>query len=182
VQGKNQFPGDRAAYWINVAASGEPADDLRGKNLAALILHLPTFAVVAMGTAAITGGWAYIPSAACLGVAVLGCQFGLGNVTSVRFAQPLPQAATNPWGVRSGQSIGTGFVLLGAFLLSGLLLAPPAVLAGVGASHPAVLWIAGPVSVAYGVAAYAIGMHISGSWLRTHQPELLGALSPSRAA
>ena len=74
-------------------------------------------------------------------------------------------------------------LLLGAFLVSGLLLAPVAGLVAAGvASSSVLLWIAAPVSVAYGGLAYAIGLRIAGSWLRGHQPELLAELSPNRAA
>jgi ABC-2 type transport system permease protein len=98
----NQFAIDRASYWMNVASSGDPQDDLIGKNVAGILLHIPTFVVVALGASALTGGWAYVPLAVCLGVAVLGCQLGVGNVTSVRLAQPLPESVTNPWATRSG--------------------------------------------------------------------------------
>ena len=179
----NQFAIDRASYWMNVASSGDPRDDLIGKNVAGILLHIPTFVVVAFGASALTGGWSYVPLAACLGVAVLGCQLGVGNVTSVRLAQPLPESATNPWATRSGHGLSTGLLLLGAFLVSGLLLAPVAGLVAAGvASSSVLLWIAAPVSVAYGGLAYAIGLRIAGSWLRGHQPELLAELSPNRAA
>src|SRR5439155_1323545 len=87
---------------------------------------LPRTRIGAVAASALTGGWSYVPLAACLGVAVLGCQLGVGNVTSVRLAQPLPESATNPWATRSGHGLSTGLLLLGAFLVSGLLLAPVA--------------------------------------------------------
>jgi hypothetical protein len=72
---------------------------------------------------------------------------------------------------------------LGAFLLSGLLLAPVAALVAVGVeSSSTLLWIAGPVSVFYGALVYLIGLRTAGSWLRGHQAELLAELSSSRAA
>jgi ABC-2 type transport system permease protein len=179
----NQFAIDRASYWMNVASSGDPRDDLIGKNAAAVLVHVPVFVVVALGAAAVTGGWGYVPLTLCLGVAVLGCQLGVGNVTSVRMAQPLPESATNPWATRSGHGAATGFVLLGAFLASGLLLTPVGGLVAAGiASSRAMLWVAAPVSIIYGGIAYLVGLRLAGSWLRNHEPELLAELSPAKSS
>jgi hypothetical protein len=178
----NQFAPDRAAYWMNVAAGGDPREDLVGKNLAAVVLHVPVFAALATAVAAVTGGWSYLPLAVCLGAAVLGCQFCLGNLTSVRFPVPLPESA-NPWASRSGQGLVQGLIMLGAFLGSGLLVAPVAGLigAGIASSSSILLWIAAPLAIAYGGAAYVGGLRVASKWLRDHQPEVLAALSPSKA-
>ena len=98
-------------------------------------------------------------------------------------AQPLPESATNPWATRSGHGAATGFILLGAFLASGLLLTPVAGLVAAGvASSSALLWIAAPVSIVYGGSAYFIGLRLAGSWLRNHEPELLAELSPAKSS
>jgi ABC-2 type transport system permease protein len=183
LQAFNQFGVDRAAYWMSVAAGGDARDDLVGKNVAGLLLHAPVFALIALGTAAVTGGWAYLPLAVCFGVAVLGCQFGVANVASVHVAQPFPESTTNPWAMRSGQGLAAGFTLLGSFLLSGVIVAPVAVLVGLGLTDSSVvLWIAGPVGVLYGSAVYLAGLRMGATWLRDHQPELLERLSPAWAA
>jgi ABC-2 type transport system permease protein len=183
IQAFNQFGPDRAAYWMNVAAGGDPRDDLIGKNVAGFLVHLPVFALLAVGTAATTGGWAYLPLAVCFGVAVLGCQFGVANVASVHVAQPLPESSSNPWAMRSGQGLAAGFTLLGAFLFSGIMVAPVAILIGVGlTTSPVLLWVAAPVGVLYGSVVYVIGLRVASAWLREHQPELLERLSPARAA
>ncbi len=179
----NLFAIDRAAYWMNVTAAGEPRDDLLGKNVASLVLNVPMFALLAVGAAAITGGWIYIPVAMSLGVAILGTQFAVGNVTSVRLAQPLAGSSTNPWAVRSGQNLVTGLVLVGALLGTALLVSPVAGAIAFGlASSRLVLWVACPIAVVYGLGAYVVGLRVAATWLRTHQPELLSALSPAAAA
>jgi hypothetical protein len=104
-------------------------------------------------------------------------------VTSVRLAQPLPESTTNPWATRSGHGLSTGFLLLGALLASAVLLVPVAALVSIGVdSSTGLLWVAGPVSVGYGVLAYLVGLRTSGSWLREHQPELLADLGANRSA
>jgi len=67
--------------------------------------------------------------------------------------------------------------------VQGVLLLPLLALVGVGffAWRPA-LAIACPVAVLYGLAVWRIGLGMSARWLREHQPELLAALSPRRAA
>jgi ABC-2 type transport system permease protein len=173
----NQFGIDRAAYWMNVVATGDPASDLLGKNIAVVLLHVPLFIAVAIGIAAVTGGWVYLPAAACLAVAALGVQLGVGNVVSVRAAQPMAEGS-NPWAMRSGQGLSAGFLLWGAFLVSLLLLAPVAIVVGIAlTSWRPLLWISSPMAVLYGAGAYLVGERLAGTWLREHQPELLDALS-----
>jgi hypothetical protein len=68
-------------------------------------------------------------------------------------------------------------------IVQGVLLLPLLVLVAVGvlAWRPA-LAIACPVAVLAGLAVWRVGLGIGARWLRDHQPELLVALSPRRAA
>src|SRR5207247_7220383 len=117
------------------------------------------------------GGWVYLPSAACLAVATLGIQLGVGNVVSVRAAQPAPEGS-NPWAIRSGQGLSAGFLLMGASLGSLLLLAPMAVLVGIALTmwRP-LLWIASPAAVVYGAGADLGGVRVAANWRREGHPE-----------
>ena len=180
--GLNAFAADRAGYWMNVAATGDPRDDLVGKNLALVLLNAPVFAVVATAVAAGTGGWPYLPASLCVAVGVLGCQLGLGNLVSVRLAQPLPETPTNPWATGPGQAMAAGFILFGAFLLGAVLLVPVAVGVAIGvATSTAALWVAAVLAASYGVAVYAVGLLLAGAWLRRHEPELLRKLAAAGA-
>ena len=180
----NQFGADGAAYWTNVIASGDPEDDLAGKSLALALPTLTLVMVVSLVAAAATGGWAWVPLTLCLAVGMIGTVLAVGMVTSVRSPFPLPSGTTNLWGGRgSGQGCAVGLTQLLAMLAVGVLCAPLGVLVGIGVAlwHPA-LTIAAAAAVVYGATLWRVGLYLAASWLRTHQPELLTALSPRRAA
>jgi len=180
----NQFGADGAAYWSNIVASGDPQDDLAGKSLALALPTLTLVTAVSLLIAAITGGWAWVPLTLCLAVGLLGAALAVGMFTSVHSAFPLPGGTTNLWGGRgSGQGCAVGMTQLLAMLAAGVLCVPLGVLVGIGVAwwHPALV-LAAPVAVAYGVALWRFGLFLAGDWLRGHQPDLLAALSPRRAA
>lgn len=174
-----QFAFDRSSYWMNVVSSGDPQDDLDGKNAAIVLVNLPIFLAFSLVVAALTHGWVYLPVAFGTGLGALGVALGVGNVASVRFAQPLPESTTNLWAQRTGTGFETALVMLCVLLVSQLLVAPIAalVLFGLFVWKP-MLTIAVLVSVGYGAAVYLIGRHMAAGWLRWHQAELLAALSP----
>ena len=177
-----QFGIDRTAYWMNVVAAGDPVDDLVGKNLAIALLNVPIFVVLAVVLAAMTGGWVYLPAAVATGLGALGVALGVGNVTSVRLALPLPESTTNLWAQRTGQGCGTGLVMVIVLLLSQVLVAPIASVVVLAlAIWTPLLTIAAPLSIGYGLLVYFVGLRIATAWLRKHQAELLEALSPRNA-
>jgi ABC-2 type transport system permease protein len=177
-----QFSMDRGAYWMNVVASGDPEDDLIGKNVVIGLLSLPLFLFLAVAFAAITGGWAYLPVALSTGIGALGVALGVGNVMSVRLAQPMPEAQTNLWAQTTGQGFRTAALMLLILVVSQLLVAPIAALVLVGLeTWTPLLAIAAPASLAYGALLYAVGRRMAATWLREHQAELLLALSPRSA-
>jgi ABC-2 type transport system permease protein len=180
----NQFGFDGPAWWAHVAAGADPRGDLTGRNLAALVTGTLGTAGLALVLAAVTGGWLYVPVALCLGVGVLGLSLGVADVVSVRFAYPLPEDASNLWAVQgTGQGCLIGIVQLLAFATQGVLLLPLAALVVVGL----VLWtpalvLACPLALVYGAWLWRVGLGLGAAWLGRHQPELLAALSPRRAA
>jgi ABC-2 type transport system permease protein len=180
----NQFGFDGGAYWAHVAAGADPRGDLAGRNLAALLVGLVGTAVLAVLLAAVTGGWLYVPVAVCLGAGVLALSLGVADVVSVRFAYPLPEDASNLWAVQgTGQGCLVGIVQMVAFAAQGLLLLPLLVLVVVGlVVWPPALGVAGLVALGYGGFLWRVGLGLGAGWLAGHQPELLAALSPRRAA
>jgi len=180
----NQFGVDGAAYWTQVAAGADPRGDLTGRNLAALLTGAVTTAVLAVVLAAVTGGWLYVPVALCLGLGALALSLGVADVVSVRFAYPLPDDASNLWAVQgTGQGCLVGVVQMLAFAAQGVLMLPLAVLVVVGlVSWPPALVLVCPLAIGYGLLLWRVGLGLGASWLGGHQPELLAALSPRRAA
>jgi ABC-2 type transport system permease protein len=168
----NQFGFDGPAYWTQVAAGADPRGDLVGRNLASMVTGTLTTVVLALALAAVTGGWLYVPVALCLGVGVLALSLGVADVISVRYAYPLPDDASNLWAVQgTGQGCLVGVVQMVAFAAQGLLLLPLVALV-----------VVCPLAILYGAWLWRVGLGLGASWLGGHQPELLAALSPRRAA
>ena len=180
----NQFGFDGAAYWTHVAAGADPRGDLIGRNLASMVTGMATTTALALLLAVVTGGWLYVPVVLCLGLGVLALSLGVADVVSVRFAYPLPEDASNLWAVQgTGQGCLVGIVQMLAFAAQGVLLLPLAVLVVVGlALWTPALALACPLAVAYGFFLWRVGLGLGSSWLASHQPELLAALSIRRAA
>jgi hypothetical protein len=145
---------------------------------------MATTTALALLLAVVTGGWLYVPVVLCLGLGVLALSLGVADVVSVRFAYPLPEDASNLWAVQgTGQGCLVGIVQMLAFAAQGVLLLPLAVLVVVGlALWTPALALACPLAVAYGFFLWRVGLGLGSSWLASHQPELLAALSIRRAA
>jgi ABC-2 type transport system permease protein len=180
----NQFGWDGPAYWANAVSGADPRGDLVGRNLAAMLVGLATSAMLAVALAAVTGGWLYVPVALCLAFGVLAMVLGVADVISVRFPYPVPEVTSNLWAVQgTGQGCLVGLAQTLALTVECVLLLPVAVLVAVGvAAWPPALAIACLVAVVAGLVVWRAGLGISARWLRDHQPELLVALSPRRAA
>jgi ABC-2 type transport system permease protein len=180
----NQFGWDGPAYWANAVSGADPRGDLAGRNLAAMLVGLATAAALAVALAAVTGGWLYVPVALCLAAGALAVALGVADVVSVRFPYPVPEVTSNLWAAQgTGQGCLVGLAQMLALTVEGVLLLPVAILVAVGVAawRPA-LAIACPVALLSGLAVWRVGLGMSARWLRDHQPELLTALSPRRAA
>jgi ABC-2 type transport system permease protein len=180
----NQFGWDGPAYWANAVSGADPRGDLAGRNLAAMLVGLLTAALLAVALAAVTGGWLYVPVALCLAAGVLAVVLGVADVISVRFPYPVPEVTSNLWAVQgAGQGCLVGLAQMLAFTVEGVLLLPVAILVAVGvAAWPPALALACLLAVVAGLVVWRVGLGLSARWLRDHQPELLAALSPRRAA
>ena len=70
-----------------------------------------------------------------------------------------------------------------AFAAQGVLLLPVAAVVVVGlVLWPPALVLVCPLAVVYGAWLWRVGLGLGAAWLGGHQPELLAALSPRRAA
>jgi hypothetical protein len=70
-----------------------------------------------------------------------------------------------------------------AFAVQGVLVAPLAALVVAGlVAWPPALVLACPLAIGYGLFLWRVGLGLGAGWLGGHQPELLAALSPRRAA
>jgi ABC-2 type transport system permease protein len=176
LQAVNQFGLDGPAFWMNVAAGGDPAADLRGKNLAIAAPGAVVVTLEAVGLAALSGGWAYVPAALLLGAAAMGVTLGVANQASVLAPYPVADSATNLWGNNAGCL--TALTGLLALVVTGLLLGPIVTAVAVSLT----LWRPGLVAVAAGGAIYGfllwrLGCRLAANRLSSRQLEVLQAVS-----
>jgi ABC-2 type transport system permease protein len=174
----NQLGLDGPALWQHELAGAAPRADLFGRNLALTIVALPLVVVAAVGVAAVTGGWAYVPIAIVLTLATLGVLFGVANVGAVLLPIPVPEASTNLFGSsQSGQGCVNGVLTTVVMIVIGMLTLPILLamlfLDGVAAHAAAVA-----VALAYGGAVLWGGTWIAAERLRDRGPELLAAVDP----
>lgn len=181
LQSVNQWGLDGPAMWMNVAAGGDPAADIRGKNLAVTVLVAVVVVLESLALALLSGGWAYVPAALLLGVAVTGVTLGVANQASVLAPSPVVDTTTNLWGNNAGCLTAlTGLVSMGVV---GILLIPVIV----GVAVALVAWPPGLVAVAlaaalYGAVLWRLGLRLAANRLRTHQLECLEAVSARSTA
>jgi ABC-2 type transport system permease protein len=180
----NQFGPDGAAYWTNVAAGGDARADLVGKNTALALPGLALVSVVSIGLTALGGGWLYLPVTLCLAAGILGIMLGVADYVSIRFPFALSNVSSNVWASQgAGAGCAVGLVQLLAMSVEGALMLPLGVLLVVGLTiwSPALVLLC-PFALAYGYVFWRLGVHLGAEWLQSHQPEMLAALSPRRAA
>jgi ABC-2 type transport system permease protein len=181
LQAVNQFGLDGPAFWMNVAAGGDPAADLRGKNLAIAVLGAVLVAVEALGLAVLSGGWAYLPAAVFLGAAAMGVALGVANQASVLAPYPVTDTTTNLWGNNAGCL--TALTGLLAMAVTGLLLGPvvAAVAVSLAAWRPGLIVVAAAAAL-YGYFLWRLGCRLAATRLRNRQIEVLQAVSARSAA
>jgi ABC-2 type transport system permease protein len=166
---------------MNVAAGGDPAADLRGKNLAIAVLGAVLVAAEALGLAVLSGGWAYLPAAVFLGAAAIGVALGVANQASVLAPYPVTDTATNLWGNNAGCLTAlTGLVAMATTVV---LLGPivAAVAVSLAAWRPGLIVVAAG-AVFYGYLLWRLGCGIAAKRLRNRQIEVLQAVSARSAA
>lgn len=178
----NQIGFDGRALWIDAVSGRSLGAVLAGKNVATAIVVLPIVTVVGAGIAATTGGWAYLPAAVGLALAGLAAGLATADVVSVRFPVRLPESQNPFSGSGGGQGCTTSLVLSVCWLVQSLLLAP--VLAGAGIALVVGGWaflVVVPLSLAYGLGLWRLGLHVAARIADGRLPELLTEVDPTQA-
>jgi ABC-2 type transport system permease protein len=180
----NQFGLDGAALWSMVVTGNDPASDLRGKNLATAVVVAPLVTVPACVCAAVTGGWSYVPLTIGLAFGMLGVILAVGDVVSVQAPYALPDRK-NPLAANPGQGCVGSIAATAALMVDALLLAPVGAVTGVTLvtqSLPVATVVSVPFALAYGGAAWRLGLRSAARRLWWRMPELLDAVSPRQAS
>ncbi|WP_123678370.1 ABC transporter permease [Couchioplanes caeruleus] len=173
----NQFGFEGSAYAANVVAGVPGRVELASRAAGFSVYAGPSLLTITVLVGVLTGRPAEIP--ALLGTVAAAYGVGLAIVLpmSVRAAFPLPDT-TNPFAMSSGGGMAKGLLSLAALVGAALATAPLHL--GPGLIGDAWLWLGLPVGVAYGAAAYMIGLRLAGPLLDRRAPELLATVSAAQ--
>jgi ABC-2 type transport system permease protein len=173
--GFNLFGMDDRSFWAYVVSGVDLRRILAGKNLALALIGVPAVGFVAVLMSLIAGEFAHLLTAVLSSLAVLAVWLGVGNVTSVLGAFPMPES--NLFGSRNA-SLAAGAVALGGVLAAGALTVPVAAVVGV----PAAMWgpwqglVGAVVAGGLGWLAYRLSLNVAGGLLDSRAEKLLEVL------
>ena len=173
--GFNLFGMDDRSFWAYVVSGVDLRQILAGKNLALALIGVPAVSFVAALGSLLTGDFSHLLSAILASVAVLAVWHGVGNVTSVLGAFPMPES--NLFGSRNA-SVAAGAVAIVGVLVAGALTVPLVAVVGL----PLILlgaWqgLIGSVgALTLGWLAYRLSLNIAGGILDSRAQRLLEVL------
>ncbi|MFE6223865.1 transporter [Streptomyces sp. NPDC057854] len=176
----NQFGQDSSAFWMVAQTIASPADafaELRDRAYVMAAVTVPFTALVAVGTAAVAGGWSQLPEVFGLAFALLGAMLALGVVVSVRYPYSIPQDSHR--NVAPGQGGMAVAAIFGGMLAGPLLCAPLIALLvwlRVSDQH-ALLWLLLPLGVTYGALLTWGALKLMAGRMSRSLPEILTAVS-----
>lgn len=163
------------ALWQNVIAPGRSADDLVGRDLAALWIDGILVGGAAVIITAITGGWLVLPGILVAGGGAILVSYAIVRIIAVRLAQPAPSAKDGGPNQTSGQN---PLVSVATIVAWGVTMAPVfAVLSVPAALGEGWLALAAPLAFLYGAALWWVTLRWLGRWLDEHQADLLNQLT-----
>ena len=177
----NQFGLDGTAIWSTLATPGSAAADIRGRQLAVVLLAAPTCLLLSVvGT--VVGGAPLAWGASAIGLCLAALGAGLAATTVMAVAAPysVPENPSNPFATGGGGGCSTAAYQGVGFLAQLLVLVPMVALVfwGVLGDRPAVLWAVLVVGPLWGFAAAQVGARIATGMLERRGPEVLLAVTP----
>ncbi|WP_405166933.1 hypothetical protein OG203_18580 [Nocardia sp. NBC_01499] len=179
LAGANLYGYDGTAVWQTLVIPGAARADVRGRQLALMIvIGVPTLLLTLILPGAL-GRWSLYPIMLSLWPAAIGVGAGAAMLVSVLAPYPVPQRTGNPFS-GSGSNPGCAKVLLQFTVLLGQLFAAIPVLIILLVARltdlTALEWLAVPVGIGTGIVAAMVGARIAEQRLTTQGPELLAAV------
>lgn len=178
----NRFGVDGSSTWLLLSSAGDERDarrDLAGGDLAVGLVVAPVIVLIGIGLAALVDGWADLPAAVGLALALLAVQVAVSGVLSVRAPIAVAQRAGGLGGSSGGQGCAVGLLTVGGLLAGAAACVPllalllPALLSGSPAWGP-VLLVVGP---AYGLVVGAVIRRRAARQWAQRAPEVLQVVS-----
>ncbi|GGQ45063.1 MotA/TolQ/ExbB proton channel family protein [Couchioplanes azureus] len=173
----NQFGFEGSAYAANVVAGVPGRVELASRAAGFSAYAGPSLLAITLVVGAVTGRPAEVPALLGMLVAAYGVGLAIVLPMSVRAAYALPDT-TNPFAMSSGGGMVKGLLSLAALFGAALATAPLHL--GSAMLGDAWLWLGLPVGVAYGAAAFVIGLRLAGPMLDRRMPELLATVSAAQ--
>jgi ABC-2 type transport system permease protein len=173
--GFNLFGMDDRSFWAYVVSGVDLRRILAGKNLALALIGVPAVGIVAVLMSLLAGEFAHLLTAILSSLAVLAVWLGVGNVTSVLGAFPMPES--NLFGSRNASAAAGAVAILGV-VAAGALTVPVAAAVGLPAAFlgPWQGLVGACVAGALGWLAYRLSLNVAGGLLESRAEKLLEAL------
>jgi ABC-2 type transport system permease protein len=168
----NLYGMDGSALWHTLVVPGAEAVDVRGRQLAWLLIVGPVTLVPSIVLPALTDPALY-PWVLGLAPALLGGGAGLIVVLSVYVGYPMPDQRANPFAAGGNPGLLRVLLQVAIALLLGVVALPEIVLAAAGSGLPFVQWLALPVGIGVGVACWWWWGRLAQNRLTARGPELL---------
>jgi len=173
---------DNTAFALHLATGVRGRDDRLGRALACLVFALPLVLLFAVGSIGMTGHWEWLPNILGSSLGALFTGLGLASVVSARWTSAVPVPGESPFKKPPGNVTQTLLVQFAGMAAMGVLLLPEIamVVAQVATGSAVFGWIglaAGPV---FGLAFFAAGIRLGGSWLDRRGPEMFAQLANNR--
>jgi ABC-2 type transport system permease protein len=174
----NLYGMDGSAMWHTLVVPGAVRVDVRGRQLAWLVIVAPVTVLLALVLPAVSDPGAY-PWVLGLVPALLGGGAGLVVVLSVFAAYPVPDQKASPFSSGGGSGFLKGVLQLaiGLLLAVGALPVGVVVFAGQELGVPAVSWLGVPVGIAVGMLLFWWWGGIAARRLTNRGPELLAEVA-----
>lgn len=169
----NLYGMDGSALWHTLVVPGAAAADIRGRQLAWLLLTGPVVLVLAVVLPGLTDPGRY-PLVLGLTPALLGASAGLVVLLSVFVAYPMPVQRANPFSSGANPGILRALLQIAIALLLAVVAAPVVLLTWLA---PALEWLGVPVGIGLGVLCWWWWGRIAHLRLDRRGPELLAAIA-----
>ena len=173
----NELAFDGSALWTTLAAGVRGRTERAARSTALLVWAVPATLVVNVAATLAAGRPDLLPTLLGLSWGVLLVGAGIGAVTSVWLAYPVPGPGANPFTSSSGGGTA-GLLQQGVALLADVpLLAPLVGLTVLAWFVPVTGWLLLVLGPLYGFAVLLAGIRVGGNRLDRSGPELLSRLS-----
>jgi ABC-2 type transport system permease protein len=173
---------DNTAFALHLATGVRGRDDRLGRALACLSFALPLVLLFAVGSAAVTGRWDWLPNILGCSLGALFTGLGLASVVSSRWVSAVPAPGESPFKKPPGNTAQTLLVQFAGMGVMGVLLLPEIglVVAQAVTGQGMFSWIGLVVGPVLGTAFFVAGIGLGGRWLDRRGPEMFAQLADNR--